>query len=274
MKRLARIFIPLSALAVALSMAAAAEAQSLADRVARADGTVRFSFKPKPGVCGDGAATIYINEKNGQRRVQVRGNSWNYTTNKNGDEWMPLCDEGPVRIAMNVEAGRVTNVRTYVGREWRPSPEATDLGRVSAREASDFLLATAQRPNVNASRDAIFAATLADSAEIARPLLRIARNAELSKEIRKNAVFWLGQEAAEAATVGLKELIESREEIDVREQAIFALSQRPNEESVPTLIGLVRRRDIDPRLKKNALFWLGQKDDPRVIALLEEILIK
>jgi hypothetical protein len=274
MKRLARIFIPLSALAVALSVAAAAEAQSLADRVARADGTVRFSFKPKPGVCGDGAATIYIDDRNGQRRVQVRGNSWNYTTSKYSDEWAPICDEGAVRVAMNVEAGKVISLRTYVGREWRPSPEAMDIGRVSAREASNFLLATAERPSVNVSRDAIFAATLADSAEIARPLLRIARNADLSKEIRKNAVFWLGQEAAEAATVGLRELIDSREEIDVREQAIFALSQRPNVESVPMLISLVKRRDIDPRLKKTALFWLGQKDDPRVIALLEEILIK
>lgn len=33
---------------------AGAEAQSLADRIARADGTIRLSVPGRPGVCGDG----------------------------------------------------------------------------------------------------------------------------------------------------------------------------------------------------------------------------
>ncbi len=273
MKRFHRVLVPLSALALALS-AAAADGQSLGDRVARADGTVRFSFLPKPGVCGDGAATIYINEKDGRRRVQIRGNSWNYSTSKHDDEWMPLCEDGPVRIALSVDNGTVTSLRTYVGREWRASTAALDLGRVSSREAAQYLLTLAQRPGGSVSRDAIFAATLADSADLARPLLRIARDPDVTREVRKNAIFWLGQEAAAAATAGLRELIDSRDEIELREQAVFALSQRPNDESVPALISLIRRNNIDPRLKKTALFWLGQKDDPRALALFEEILIK
>jgi hypothetical protein len=275
MKRLQRVLIPLSALVVALSAATAAGGQSLADRAARNDGTVRFSFPAKPNVCGDGAATIYISEKDGKQRVQVRGNSWNYTTSKYTDEWMPMCEEGPVRIALSVDDGVVTSLRTYVGREWRASPAAIDLGRVSGREAADFLLAIAARPGRSQlSRDAIFAATLAEGAEIWPRLIQIARNGELPREARKNAIFWLGQEAAAAATAGLRELVDSRDEIEIREQAVFALSQRPNDESVPALIALIRRPNVDPRIKKTALFWLGQKDDPRALALFEELLIK
>ena len=275
MKRIQRILIPLTAFIVALSAAAAADAQSLADRVSRASGTVRFSFPPKAGVCGDGAASIYIKQDDGTQRVQVRGNSWTYSTSKYDDEWMPMCEEGPVRIALSVDRGTVSNLRTYVGREWRPSTDATDLGRVTGREAADFLLAIAGRPGRSElSRQAIFAATLADAGEIWPRLLQLARNRELPRDARNNAVFWLGQEATTAATNGLRELIDSQEEIEIREQAVFALSQRPADESITALIALVKRENVDPRIKKKALFWLGQKDDPRVLALFEEILIK
>jgi hypothetical protein len=274
MRRYARIFVPLSATAVALLLAAAAQGQSLSQRVARADGTVRFTYRPKPGVCGDGGATIYLENANGSQRVQVNGNNWNYSSNRYADEWVRNCEPGPVRVALTVDEGRVSSLRTYVGGEWRPREGALDLGPVSAREAADFLLGVSERSTSRVGNDAIFAATLADSAEVWRRLLRMARSNEVARDVRKQAVFWLSQEAADAATSGLKEIIDSNDDLQVREQAVFALSQRPAEESVPVLIALVRRNDIDPRLKKNALFWLAQKDDPRAIALFEELLLK
>ena len=51
--RIVRALVPLSAAVAALSIAAAAHGQSIADRVARADGVVRFSYTAKPGVCGE-----------------------------------------------------------------------------------------------------------------------------------------------------------------------------------------------------------------------------
>ena len=58
----------------------------------------------------------------------------------------------------------------------------------------------------------------------------------------------------------------------MREAAVFALSQRPRDESVPALIR-VARTHRDPHIRKTALFWLGQSRDPRAIELFEEILI-
>jgi hypothetical protein len=264
---------PLAGLAPALLLAAAAHGQSLDQRLERAHGTVRFSFAPKPGVCGDGAATIYIENERGGQRVQVRGNNWNYSS-RYSDEWVRMCEPGPVRVALTLDRGRVASLRTYVGGEWRARESTTDFGRLAARDAADLLLGIAERSGSSVGNDAIFAATLADSAEIWRRLLRLARNNTTERNLRKQAIFWLGQEAADAATTGLRELIDSDDEIDVREHAVFALSQRPDDESVPALITIIRRNNVDPRIKKRALFWLGQKDDPRVLALFEEILIR
>ena len=270
-----RILAPLAGLAAALLLAAAADAQSLNERVARVNGTARFSYQPKPGVCGDGAATIYIQDEGyAGRRVTIRGDNWSTTNSKYADEWTMNCEIGPVRIALSVDNGTVTILRTYVGGQWRPREGATDFGPVSSRAAADYLLGLAERFSTRVGRDAMFAATLADSTEIWRPLLRIARNQDVAREVRRNAVFWLGQEAAAAATAGLREIIESDEDVEVREHAIFALSQRPNDESIPALITYIRRNNVDPRLKKKALFWLAQKDDPRALAVFEEILGK
>ncbi len=57
----------------------------------------------------------------------------------------------------------------------------------------------------------------------------------------------------------------------MREQAVFALSQRPADEGVPALIRIAKANP-HPELRKKALFWLGQSEDPRALTLFEEIL--
>jgi HEAT repeat protein len=85
-------------------------------------------------------------------------------------------------------------------------------------------------------------------------------------------VFWLGQAAGEAAVRGLDSIVvDTSGDLEVRKQAVFALSQRPAEEGVPALIR-VARTSPHPELRKTALFWLGQSEDPRALALFEEIL--
>ena len=85
-------------------------------------------------------------------------------------------------------------------------------------------------------------------------------------------MFWLGQAAGEEATKGLDSIVTGRaSDIEIRKQAVFALSQRPDEEGVPALIRIART-NRHPELRKTALFWLGQSDDPRALTLFEEIL--
>ncbi|HET8836515.1 MAG TPA: HEAT repeat domain-containing protein, partial [Gemmatimonadales bacterium] len=118
----------------------------------------------------------------------------------------------------------------------------------------------------------ITGATLADSAVIWPDLLRLARRDDLPLETRRQAVFWLGQAAGQAATRGLDSITtDERGDLEVRKQAVFALSQRPADEGVPALIR-VARTSPSGELRKSALFWLGQSEDPRALSLFEEIL--
>jgi HEAT repeat protein len=103
-------------------------------------------------------------------------------------------------------------------------------------------------------------------------LLRLARRDDLPLETRRQAVFWLGQAAGQAATRGLDSITtDERGDLEVRKQAVFALSQRPADEGVPALIR-VARTSPSGELRKSALFWLGQSEDPRALSLFEEIL--
>jgi HEAT repeat protein len=60
---------------------------------------------------------------------------------------------------------------------------------------------------------------------------------------------------------------------EVRESAVFALSQRPRDEGVPALIRIAKQNP-DPELRRKAIFWLGQSDDPRALTLFEELLTR
>jgi hypothetical protein len=258
-------------IALALAALVLMQQQSLERRVAAApDGSVRLSFAAKPGVYGNGRNMISWDCDHGNcRNRQVD----NYSE-ADRDDWDMPCDSGPVRVALTKRSGSITDLRVYVGGEWRPSTTATDLGTVGAREAATYLLAVASRDDSRASEKAIFPAVLADSATVWPDLLKIAKQNDVSRKVRSSAVFWLGQAAGDAATRGLTDLVDDRTaDHEVRETAVFALSQRPKDEGVPALIRIARE-NRDPDLRRKAIFWLGQSDDPRALSLFEELLTR
>ena len=188
---------------------------------------------------------------------------------------MSDCDQRPGASVAAHAGGKVSEATTRVAGHWRSaSAGVTDLGLVPARDASDALLALARAAGEEAGDELITAATLADSVVVWPELLRMARDNGVPLETRKQAVFWLSQAAGEEATRGLDSIaVDDRGELEVREQAVFALSQRPADEGVPALIRIARANP-HPELRKKALFWLGQSEDPRALTLFEEILGK
>ena len=54
---------------------------------------------------------------------------------------------------------------------------------------------------------------------------------------------------------------------------MFALSQMPKDEGVPRLIE-VARSHRNAEVRKQAVFWLGQSNDPRALTFFEEVLKK
>jgi hypothetical protein len=253
-----------------LALATPVTAQSIADAVTRkGDGQVRFSFNLREGVCGYGSniSTYRRNESKPNTRTMGGRSSRDV-------EYDIDCDTGPGRVVLDVDRGRVTALRFYVGGKWRTNSDAVDLGMAGTRQAADYLLELAQTSEGKAGREAVFPLTVIDSVTIWPSLIKLARDESRPREMRKNAVFWLGQAAEEPATRGLDELVgEAALDREVRESAIFALSQRPKDEGVPALIRVVKT-NRDPEMRKKALFWLGQSGDPRALNLIEELLAK
>lgn len=238
----------------------------IASRVtaAPADAEVWMRFASRPGVCGG--------EHGISTSRSERGRSY-YSNGDNDGSRGWECIEGPVWVALERQDGRVVKVRARVARGWSTEGRrVTDLGTVGAREASEYLLGLAERATGGAGEEAIFPATIADSVTTWPTLLRLTRNTALPERTRRSAVFWLSQQAGDRVTRELSAFVsENDDDREVRKHAVFALSQRPREESVPELVRIARSHR-DPEIRKTAMFWLGQSGDPRAVALFEEIL--
>ncbi|HEY7818301.1 MAG TPA: HEAT repeat domain-containing protein, partial [Vicinamibacteria bacterium] len=117
---------------------------------------------------------------------------------------------------------------------------------------------------------AVFAIGQIEDEKAQRKLLDLARK-HGSSYVRKQALFWLGQQAERAIASTLGEFVDDPDS-EMREMAVFAISQRPREESIPELIRLIRTHR-DPSVRKQAVFWLSQMDDPRATAEIERIII-
>lgn len=258
------LFVALSATAVAPALAG----QSLARQVSRAaDGEVRLAFTPREGICGDGETFIRDRTRDGY--IQMR----NWRGNR---DWRTRpCEDGPVRVSIRIRDGRVSSSRVYVGGDWpRASGGVTDLGQIKAADAAMGLVEMARNADGGKTDDLIFAATIADSVTIWPTLLQLAKDRNAPRSSRKQAVFWVSQAAGDKAAEGLGEIVtDDAEDREVRESAVFALSQLPRDEGVPILIR-VARTNGDPKIRRTAMFWLGQSEDPRALALFEEILTK
>lgn len=236
------------------------QAQSIAQRVSSApDGKVRFSFAAKPGVCG------YNNS------ISRGGSSrYNWSDTKSSDVQYDIeCDQGPVRVVLQVKDGSVKSLTTYVGGQWRQGTAITDLGTLSTRAASDYLLTLASQHEGKVAHEAIMPATLADSVKVWPSLAKIARDNGRPASTRKQALFWLSVQAGDRVDANGDD--RSDPDSEIRKQAVFALSQQRGTESVNTLME-VARRNRNPDVRRTALFWLGQSNDPRAVSIFEEIL--
>jgi hypothetical protein len=229
---------------------AVAAAQSLKQRIIRVgSGRVHLSYPARPGVCGNDHGLSGTRD----------------------DDWQETCEREPVRASLELRDHRVTRVWAHLGGKWKETGSAVDLGTVRAQEAAAYFLSLAERTD-GPGGDALLAAALADSAVIWPALLRVARSPRLPVETRRSAIFWLSQAAGKAVAPALDSIAsDSRGDREIRKQAVFALSQRAANESVPALIRIARANP-DPEVRRTALFWLGQSEDPRALALFEEIL--
>ncbi len=128
----------------------------------------------------------------------------------------------------------------------------------------------AAEPDADLRGPATFALSQSPVPEAAARLRRVARE-DHDPEVRGQALFALTQEPArpEEAADWILDAIAHDADAEVREQGVFALSEL--EGGTAHLIRLLRETR-DPELRRQALFWLGQSEDPQALAEIERLL--
>ena len=239
-------------LGVLALIAAPIDAQSLASRIAasRAD-RITFTFLGKEGVCGDGESFNF-----GGVRRSLGSRHWD-------------CEEGPVRVTLQMNGRQLMRLRTTVG--GRVPIGADDLGEVAPAEAADWLLDLAERGEGRTSEAAVMPAAVARDVVVWPRLVAMATRRSLREETRKQAIFWLGQQAADVAVGPLEEVLQDDPEREIQKMALFALTQQRNDRAIEILLRTARTHR-DREVRRTAFFWLGQSEDPRGIRLFEEVL--
>ena len=108
------------------------------------------------------------------------------------------------------------------------------------------------------------------SDENTRWLLSEVLNTKQSVETRKKALFWAGQQRRFDINL-LLPLYEKITDPDLKEHYVFVLAERRESAATDKLIDIAKH-DKNTEMRKKALFWLAQKNDPRVKQLLLEII--
>jgi HEAT repeat protein len=268
---------PLASLALALALAPALGAQQgapspIARRVAAApDGEVRLAYTTRSDVCGDGRDGISVGRS---MTFYDRGDSY-------GSWGRMRCADGPARVTLTVRDHKVVGVRTRVGGTWPSATSGvTDLGRVAAPEAAAYFIALAGQIDDGKRQNSLLAAAVADSANVAPEMLRLARTTTLSRETRRRAVTWAGVLGDASMVAPLTELARangsdgtSADDMGpgngLAGSAVGALGMIPDGAGVPALMTLARSGSESVR--KAAVFWLGQRDEEQPHALVRAV---
>ena len=234
-------------------------AQNLADRIDGAGNTsvtFRFDVDDDVMICRNG---IRMGSEDSQY----------YWGNRRGQR--DECTDGPMEVRVALRGGDVMDLD--VGPPGQHTAEV-DLGHFAAQEAAEFL---ANVPWMGADDDAVgrayMAVRFARDVEVSASVARAVRDRDLPEDVRRSVVFWAGQLAADNLLEALHGLVlDESEDQNVRDQAIFALSQRPDRESSPLLLELARDA---PHLKsrRTALFWLAQHDTEEVGEFFAQIIL-
>jgi HEAT repeat protein len=148
------------------------------------------------------------------------------------------------------------------------------LGQRRSEDNATFLKQLFARSKNHEVQDKIiFSLSQQHTASNNQFLLDQAMNQSLSMELRKSALFWAGQSGA-ADVAQLSSVYDKATDVEFKEQVIFVLQQKGrNTAAIDKLIDIARN-DKNRDLRSKAVFWLGQSRDPRVIKLLQDIILK
>jgi HEAT repeat protein len=120
------------------------------------------------------------------------------------------------------------------------------------------VLARRDAGSVCLRRKAVWIVSQKRSAETSAILLNAVRS-DPDREVREQAVFWLSQVPGDETVAALDSILhDPKTDPEIQDKAIFALSQHRSPRAGAILRAFAERRDAPSELREKAIFWLGQ----------------
>ncbi len=148
------------------------------------------------------------------------------------------------------------------------------LGQKHSEDNANYLKGLYGRVKAEALKDKIiFSLSQQRGFGNAEWVMQIALDPKESIEMRKQALFWAGQNGG-ASTEAFASLYDKMTDAEIKEQLIFVLSQRSKDGKALEKLMEIAKTDKDKELRSKAVFWLGQSRDPRAAKFLEDLISK
>ncbi|UCE20968.1 MAG: HEAT repeat domain-containing protein [Candidatus Aminicenantes bacterium] len=143
------------------------------------------------------------------------------------------------------------------------------LGEADNEESFRFLESEFEAGDLSLQKTLLSAICSHDNPK-AHDLLRRIVFGNYAREVRKNAIFWLGN-IRDAKSLGyLKEIFKKENNTELKKQAVFAIQLSNEKEAVTELIQIAKN-DRNQEIRKNAIFWLGQKASKECVKVLKDV---
>jgi HEAT repeat protein len=190
---------------------------------------------------------------------------------KRGDE---SCAASIGEIAegdKDVTGGKTLQIPGPSGRSCSPDADEDSDDRIAALNALLQMDAERAMPilkqvlarrdpcSVALRRKAVFLVSQKRTPETANILMSVARS-DPDQEVREQAVFWLSQ--VPGSTGLLEEILKGNSDENIKEKALFSLSQQNEPRAQQILRDFAMRDSESEELRDKAIFWLGQRRSP------------
>lgn len=150
------------------------------------------------------------------------------------------------------------------------------IGQRASKDDADYLRGLFARLGKDSRHNALRRGVLFSLSQMRgfgndRWLLDVALDNTQNDDVRKQALFTAGQ-----AGISSSELVSLYDKLTDRElkyQIIWVMSEAHDRAGSDKLVEIARK-DKDPEMRKKAIFWLGQKNDPRISQILLDIINK
>ena len=134
------------------------------------------------------------------------------------------------------------------------------LGQTNSERSVDILSEIIDKSNdVELQKKAIFSLTQNRSARARQIIRDVAARENAPKDVREQAIFWIGQSRADDNAEFLRALYGKLRDKDLKDKVIFSLAQQRNAENQRWLVDLAMNEREQMDVRKNALFWAGQQ---------------